>query len=83
MEGAISKDFSIRKEITAAASVKLGYNNKAFRERKSFSHLEANLKVPIPVTKKLSVIPNINCSKALADDLSDIIWGGINFHYDF
>jgi len=72
VESGILRDFPFSKKITATASGKLGYNDKAFREKTGFSHLETNLKISVKLSKKLSVIPNINYSRALADDLDNI-----------
>jgi len=79
----ISKDFPGNNRFTVSTSGKLGYNNRAFRDKRGFSHLEGNLKFPITLSKKLSIIPNINYSRALAKDLKNTTWGGINLHYDF
>jgi len=79
----ISKNFTVNKRVMITTSGKIGYNNGAFRDKKGLSHLEGNLKVPIRFSKKLNVAPNINCSKALGEDLKNAIWGGVNVHYNF
>jgi len=83
VECAISKNFPINSKITVFSFGKLGYNNKAFREKTGFSHTEFGVKIPIQLPFKFVLMPTINYLKALADDLDDIFYGGATIHYDF
>lgn len=81
-EASLSEDVEIN-NLVANLSGKLGYDTSKYREGRGFSHVEAGIKVPIKLTEKMSIIPNINFSKALARDLENEIYGGINWRYDF
>lgn len=83
VEGAVSKNFPINEKATISTTGKIGYNDKAFRGKSGLSHLEAGVNIPIQLTNKLSVSPNINCSRTLASDLENEVFGGVNVHYDF
>jgi len=82
IEGSVSHAFPIGEKIGISLSQKVGYNNKAGRDKTGFSHLETGINVPIQLSNKANITPYLNYLHSLSDEVKGGFYGGINVNYD-
>lgn len=78
IEGNLSQKIPLTKKIDMNLSGKLGYNNKATRDKSGFTHLEGNINIPIKLSDKIVLSPYISYFKALASDFTNGFNAGLS-----
>ena len=78
VEGDLSQEIPITKNISVNLSGKLGYNDKAMRDRSSFTHLEGNVNVPIKLSDEITLSPYLSYFQPLASDFTKGLNAGLN-----
>jgi hypothetical protein len=69
IEGKLSENLPLTKNIGVNLSGKIGYNNKVMRNKSGFTHLEGDINIPIKLSDKIALSPYINYFQALSDDI--------------
>jgi hypothetical protein len=78
----LSKNLSTEK-IPLLLSGKIGYNDRAFREKSGLSHTDWGVSIPITIFSHLSMIPFARYSWALSDDFKNELYGGLTSSWKF
>jgi len=78
IEGSVSHAFPLGEKMEISLSQKVGYNNKAGRDKTGFSHLETGVSVPIQLPNSVNITPYLNYLHSLSDEVKSGFYGGIN-----